>query len=137
MKGGSLWCFIGNCPKHNLFSLKRWQPSISPSRSPQRRMEAAAHQKISSIAAASPFDRGRIRNSGSRTARTARIVSTFVAGLPVSIREMVSCRRPVFSLSCLWLRPCGRPSCRSVSDCVQGRSSFSLSLRYVPNPIKS
>src|SRR3546814_5029458 len=69
-------------------------------------LAAPGHQNSVSISEGWPFDRAASRNSRSKAARTARMVSSRVAGLPVSMREIVSWRRPVFSPSCVWLQPC-------------------------------
>src|SRR3546814_10495409 len=67
-------------------------------------LAAPGHQNSVSISEGWPFDRAASRNSRSKAARTARMVSSRVAGLPVSMREIVSWRRPVFSPNCVWLQ---------------------------------
>ena len=88
----------------------------------ERRVKPAArHQKIASMSAARLVVRGTIRNSRSRAARTARIVSSLAAGLPVSIREIVSCRSPALSPSCVWFQPrCLRARWTRVPICFGG-----------------
>src|SRR5579883_2722942 len=94
----------------------------------QRCMLAAPrHQNMSSISAACPFDRGPIWNSRSSAASTARRVSILLAGLPASISEIVSWRRPALSPSCVWLHfRCLRARRTRLPICFGLRATFAI-----------
>src|SRR3546814_3467378 len=57
---------------------------------PERRMAfPPRHQNRSSMSEAAPLERGTIRNSSFKVARTLRMLSSFAPALPASISEMV------------------------------------------------
>src|SRR3546814_69619 len=114
---------------------------------PERRMAfPPRHQNRSSMSEAAPLERGTIRNSSFKVARTLRMLSSFAPALPASISEMVAWRKPALSLSSPWLRPiCFRarrtrlPSCfgvraRSIIACLYARSyrKAIYGVEYIP-----